>query len=105
MIRRPPRSTLFPYTTLFRSPPAGGAYRPQQPSVAEAGAPDFMQYAAMQLRQVITGIDARAESIAAPGNGGRATAEWAQEVRDARLAVADRFIALAQIQYDIPDDG
>src|SRR2546422_1913872 len=24
MIRRPPRSTLFPYTTLFRSTPAGG---------------------------------------------------------------------------------
>src|SRR3989442_9147683 len=27
MIRRPPRSTLFPYTTLFRSI-AGGAYLP-----------------------------------------------------------------------------
>src|SRR2546421_3275570 len=29
MIRRPPRSTLFPYTTLFRSvpAPAGGAER------------------------------------------------------------------------------
>src|ERR1017187_10798343 len=30
MIRRPPRSTLFPYTTLFRSPfflPAGAAFR------------------------------------------------------------------------------
>src|SRR2546427_8835344 len=25
MIRRPPRSTLFPYTTLFRSAIAGGA--------------------------------------------------------------------------------
>src|SRR3712207_8410194 len=25
MIRRPPRSTLFPYTTLFRSPEAGRA--------------------------------------------------------------------------------
>src|SRR3712207_8857354 len=25
MIRRPPRSTLFPYTTLFRSPAAVGA--------------------------------------------------------------------------------
>src|SRR5207248_8653307 len=25
MIRRPPRSTLFPYTTLFRSRPAGRA--------------------------------------------------------------------------------
>src|SRR2546422_8107395 len=24
MIRRPPRSTLFPYTTLFRSPRGGG---------------------------------------------------------------------------------
>src|SRR3712207_6850222 len=26
MIRRPPRSTLFPYTTLFRSPAAGGRF-------------------------------------------------------------------------------
>src|SRR3712207_9232671 len=29
MIRRPPRSTLFPYTTLFRSPPD----HPAQPDV------------------------------------------------------------------------
>src|SRR5258708_9061237 len=27
MIRRPPRSTLFPYTTLFRSPPRPRAAR------------------------------------------------------------------------------
>src|SRR3712207_8439946 len=27
MIRRPPRSTLFPYTTLFRSPTPGAADR------------------------------------------------------------------------------
>src|SRR3712207_8351489 len=26
MIRRPPRSTLFPYTTLFRSQPAGAGH-------------------------------------------------------------------------------
>src|SRR3712207_7328333 len=26
MIRRPPRSTLFPYTTLFRSPPPAGRH-------------------------------------------------------------------------------
>src|SRR5947199_8380025 len=33
MIRRPPRSTLFPYTTLFRSPSAPGraAFRPARP--------------------------------------------------------------------------
>src|SRR2546429_1390243 len=27
MIRRPPRSTLFPYTTLFRSPTSSGRLR------------------------------------------------------------------------------
>src|SRR6478736_9645443 len=36
MIRRPPRSTLFPYTTLFRSPAAGrrprGEDRPRRPA-------------------------------------------------------------------------
>src|SRR6266487_5240810 len=37
MIRRPPRSTLFPYTTLFRSPSAGccrtnGSKRSRPPS-------------------------------------------------------------------------
>src|SRR3712207_8058709 len=30
MIRRPPRSTLFPYTTLFRSRAASGARGPHQ---------------------------------------------------------------------------
>src|SRR3712207_7392523 len=29
MIRRPPRSTLFPYTTLFRSPTGPAAASPQ----------------------------------------------------------------------------
>src|SRR3989449_9423780 len=29
MIRRPPRSTLFPYTTLFRSVSAGGVLKPE----------------------------------------------------------------------------
>src|SRR3989442_10549336 len=28
MIRRPPRSTLFPYTTLFRSPPPSPSHPP-----------------------------------------------------------------------------
>src|SRR6266545_5104769 len=40
MIRRPPRSTLFPYTTLFRSRPgeprlhAGAPRRPRRPAPA-----------------------------------------------------------------------
>src|SRR2546430_12387842 len=35
MIRRPPRSTLFPYTTLFRSP--GGALRGRGRAAAATG--------------------------------------------------------------------
>src|SRR5256885_8806282 len=35
MIRRPPRSTLFPYTTLFRSR-AGALERRKQPALAAA---------------------------------------------------------------------
>src|SRR3712207_6939974 len=38
MIRRPPRSTLFPYTTLFRSKPARRAARHLAGGDAEEGA-------------------------------------------------------------------
>src|SRR2546427_4589510 len=36
MIRRPPRSTLFPYTTLFRSVPAFVLRRDEHPGFVEA---------------------------------------------------------------------
>src|SRR3712207_7722525 len=40
MIRRPPRSTLFPYTTLFRSPPVTfGAFGEVRRSAIGAGQP------------------------------------------------------------------
>src|SRR4030066_1063991 len=35
MIRRPPRSTLFPYTTLFRSPGCAWAHAPSPYPVPE----------------------------------------------------------------------
>src|SRR5687767_15231494 len=39
MIRRPPRSTLFPYTTLFRSPGAdAGSAREHRPARSRSGA-------------------------------------------------------------------
>src|SRR3989449_11351154 len=41
MIRRPPRSTLFPYTTLFRSLAAGGIAVPK-PLVEVAGRPQIV---------------------------------------------------------------
>src|SRR3712207_8603321 len=50
MIRRPPRSTLFPYTTLFRSKRGAGeapgevlAREPQAPGAGPYGAGDLAQ--------------------------------------------------------------
>src|SRR2546425_7590194 len=49
MIRRPPRSTLFPYTTLFRSPFAARLHTPMEHTVylmfgvREAGEPTVPQ--------------------------------------------------------------
>src|SRR3712207_9023770 len=44
MIRRPPRSTLFPYTTLFRSGRAPiGAVNPQSHALAEALESDLVR--------------------------------------------------------------
>src|SRR3712207_8443183 len=37
MIRRPPRSTLFPYTTLFRSDSTSPAFFPLFPMLLRAG--------------------------------------------------------------------
>src|SRR4051794_41407754 len=39
MIRRPPRSTLFPYTTLFRSPPRPTADQVAGPTTPSAVKP------------------------------------------------------------------
>src|SRR3712207_7752787 len=51
MIRRPPRSTLFPYTTLFRSRLAGGVRHD------ELGA-DHRQPAGLLLEAVEAGAEA-----------------------------------------------
>src|SRR5258708_21604024 len=60
MIRRPPRSTLFPYTTLFRSPAfrhvsvqAGGAVTLSAPLPhADGGAEDNLGIMPLLARQV-----------------------------------------------------
>src|SRR2546422_3555425 len=39
MIRRPPRSTLFPYTTLFRSPKQDRPHEAHRPEDPEGRAP------------------------------------------------------------------
>src|SRR2546422_6430805 len=65
MIRRPPRSTLFPYTTLFRSRPTAfraGSELIAQANVAERAAQhDFVIAAAGAVGVELVGLDAVGE--------------------------------------------
>src|SRR5256886_6606777 len=66
MIRRPPRSTLFPYTTLFRSPIALGTDAGNPLTLH--GASVFMELEAMQA----SGLAPRDVLVAATANAARA---------------------------------
>src|SRR3712207_8238113 len=63
MIRRPPRSTLFPYTTLFRSEVVAGdaaaADRPERPELVAVGV--VGDHERRRLVRVRTGRRPRAE--------------------------------------------
>src|SRR5436309_9616539 len=52
MLRRPPRSTLFPYTTLFRSPPSSGFLQHLGSALYESGfaAISLASYPAFAIR-------------------------------------------------------
>src|SRR3989442_11505615 len=97
MIRRPPRSTLFPYTTLFRSGAEGGAQllrdRPTRRGLLEA---DELARVVARLdghiialgqsrRQAVAGHPAgrREQSLESPLPGARALGERG---RDAQVA-------------------
>src|SRR2546426_5749793 len=71
MIRRPPRSTLFPYTTLFRSLGRGGAPGDGYPPHLERGA------AGARLLHLSRGGVRRDQPAAVrpPRGGGRARSE------------------------------
>src|SRR5258708_20967226 len=53
MIRRPPRSTLFPYTTLFRSVSLQGNEAHVRFGASEAQARDWLGNGADQLRELL----------------------------------------------------
>src|SRR3712207_9323402 len=58
MIRRPPRSTLFPYTTLFRSnPPRDGGFKYNPPSGGPAGSEATSAIAARANELLENGLD------------------------------------------------
>src|SRR2546428_7077217 len=62
MIRRPPRSTLFPYTTLFRSDPLGDRLRDRDVGRVEVDVVGDEERARPDRRGARRGVDApRAE--------------------------------------------
>src|SRR5256886_13188565 len=70
MIRRPPRSTLFPYTTLFRSP-FGRAQRVGAPA-AQVVPVTGVELAAGARQPTRAAADQRAQQIFMPGVACRA---------------------------------
>src|SRR5256886_14971485 len=97
MIRRPPRSTLFPYTTLFRSasrgsPPGATQSRsnpPQRPRPGARGArPARRAPPTLPGRQGRAAAGRRAPSrrgSARPGNSPRAGSEGIREIGRAHV--------------------
>src|SRR5256885_12028085 len=58
MIRRPPRSTLFPYTTLFRSPTSGPhAYLSWQVSIARWAVSEEVAHAHLEADRKSTRLN------------------------------------------------
>src|SRR3712207_8454790 len=57
MIRRPPRSTLFPYTTLFRSAPGWPRVQTTffSPSVAWDSLPEILQGLWLNVQVLVVG--------------------------------------------------
>src|SRR3712207_7038417 len=55
MIRRPPRSTLFPYTTLFRSGLRAVVVDGSARVFADAGRPPHYEYYDIHVRSTATG--------------------------------------------------
>src|SRR3712207_8401809 len=80
MIRRPPRSTLFPYTTLFRSAVAGGPPLRDQPRPAVAG-------------------PRRGAGLADPGLSDRRSEEHTSELQSRQYLVCRLLLEKKKIQY------
>src|SRR3712207_9296806 len=70
MIRRPPRSTLFPYTTLFRSQRVEGGVLGRVGAVAEVDHPDVEVAVVAVLHDPVEGGDDLGDVGGAVGGAG-----------------------------------
>src|SRR3989442_14207121 len=98
MIRRPPRSTLFPYTTLFRSPslaheePVIRPHRRDLPANRRWGEPEVLQVVD-ELPELGRGDFVRAAG-ALRGRAGH-------EPPDVAHVALDRVAAVARLQREV----
>src|SRR5260370_9784077 len=95
MIRRPPRSTLFPYTTLFRSFPFRlvdtAGLRQSQDRVERLGIEGSQRYLAASDLVLLC------EEV---GGGGR-RGEWTDPVRDAFLSQVRAPVLRVRTKVDL----
>src|SRR3712207_7408190 len=110
MIRRPPRSTLFPYTTLFRSP--------RRPSLSPSRAADFKTCPLLYRFRTIDRLPERKSLAAVRGTlvhsvlerlydlpaAGR-TVEAAQELIEPAWADLRDEPGIAELFETVQDDG
>src|SRR5258708_39623745 len=112
MIRRPPRSTLFPYTTLFRSLPDGarGVYQfsgvtplGAGAGIAMHGSKGALHYDFTNDRLYGTQSGPSLESIAIPpekAGGWRVEADFIESIRDQKpVQLADFDAGVAYMEF------
>src|SRR3712207_8069030 len=95
MIRRPPRSTLFPYTTLFRSVPEDltwALFRDTLVEQAEQGVDYFTIHAGVLLRFVPLTARRRTGIVS---RGGSIMAKWCLDRKSTRLNSSHANISYA----------
>src|SRR5256885_15625285 len=84
MIRRPPRSTLFPYTTLFRSALLLRSMQPLQSAPLRQALADLLaRHDSLRLRFRLTAQGAWEQAYASPSEADLQALLWVRQARDA----------------------
>src|SRR2546430_11479433 len=88
MIRRPPRSTLFPYTTLFRS------------YVRETFTPEARRHALEMVQNLIAALDERLHTLEWMSDATRAQALGKLRAFGKKIGYPDKWRGYSQLSVD-----
>src|SRR3712207_9538731 len=93
MIRRPPRSTLFPYTTLFRSPRKEKIFESQDTSIITYMLKSSVQSGTSARARVITRTGAPMEQGGKTGTTNKARTVW-------YAGITPEYVTTTYLGYD-----